>query len=49
MWKWFRKQSVTSRTLIIIAICAAIGIVVRWSYVSGEVAEAFGGLFRQKP
>lgn len=35
----------TSKLLIFMALLAVVGIALRWDYVSGEVAEAFGALF----
>ncbi len=40
-------MSVTVRILIIMALVATAGIILRWDYVSGEVASAFEALFRK--
>jgi hypothetical protein len=49
MWAWFKEQNSTSKTLIILALCAAVGIVLRWRHVSGAVADTVKGLFEQAP
>lgn len=34
-----------AKLLIVMILLAAVGIILRWDYVSSEVASAFGGLF----
>ena len=48
MWKWFKKQTPSTKGMIILCIVLVIGIIVRWGHVSAGVADAFKGLF-EKP
>jgi hypothetical protein len=39
-------MSRTSKVLIAVAVLALVGIIWRWGFVSGEIAEAFQTRFR---
>ena len=41
MVKWWRGRSTQEKWMIALAVLLVVGIVVRWTWVSGEAAEAF--------
>lgn len=49
MWsrfkKWWGGLSDNERLMYPLAAALVVGILTRWEYVWGQVAEAFGGLF----
>ena len=48
MIKWFKEQNATTKGMIIVILLLVAGSIIRWDYVSNEVAGAFKGLF-EKP
>ncbi len=38
-------MSKTSKLLILAALLALVGIILRWDFISGEIAEAFQARF----
>ena len=47
MWQWFKAQNATVKGMVIFGLLMIIGIIVRWSAISGEIADAFSRLFSQ--
>ncbi|MDR2882542.1 MAG: hypothetical protein LBU98_01985 [Alistipes sp.] len=41
MSRWWRERPAQEKWMIALAVLLIIGIVVRWTWVSGEVAGAF--------
>ena len=39
--KWFRERSTHEKWMIALIAVLLVGIVVRWAWVSGEIAGAF--------
>ncbi len=41
MLKWWSERSTQEKWMVALAVLLVVGIIVRWAWVSSEVADAF--------